>query len=77
MNLIQRDSEDFRAGVAYAGHALLHSIGYAHGATDRSIVASVEPSSCCQDAVIVFALGMAEGLGAAAVDPHDHVDGQL
>ena len=75
MDLNQRDNADFCAGVAYAGHLLLHSIGHAHGERDRAVVASAEPKRCCQDAVILFALGMAEGLDADAVRPHEHTDG--
>jgi hypothetical protein len=71
---LQRDSDDFRAGVAYAGHVLLHSIGHAHGEQDRTVVASAEPKRCCQDAVLVFALGMASGLNADRADEHDHTD---
>lgn len=76
MSLIQRDSDDFRAGVAYAGHVLLHSVGHAHGEQDRTSVSLVEPRRCCQDALLMFAIGMAEGLNESVADPHEHTDGQ-
>ena len=67
-------TSDFRAGMAYAAHMLRHCIGAAHGANDVDL-SRVEPNACCQSAVLVFALGIAEGLEDGAggqVFEHEH-----
>lgn len=74
-----RDSEEFRAGMAYAAQVILRAIGMepdadpAGGALAALVdddvlttVAMIEPKRCCQHAVITFALGSAAGLKDAA-----------
>lgn len=64
---VVRDSDGFRAGMAYAAHLLRVSV------TPQTL-AAVEPLRCCRAAVAVFAAGTADGLEDAAgkkVEAHD------
>lgn len=70
-------SEDFRAGMAFAAHSILHAVGHAHGQTDRSIVEAVEPRYCCQEAILAFAQGTTDTLiggAGTAGDDHSHTE---
>lgn len=74
-----RDSADFKLGMAYAVHLMLHTIGHAHGETDMGHIADVEPNECCQTAVLNFALGLSDALaiiagGSLTIPPHRHLD---
>lgn len=71
---LDQRSQDFRDGVAYAAHILLHAVQASHGHSGY-----IPPDSglkpCCAGEVINFAVGMADGLVAAAgvdVEEHDH-----
>lgn len=71
------DSDDFRAGLAYAAHLLMHAVNSGHG-EEPSIPWQLEPNPCCRQAVIGFAAGMAQGMEDGAgrsVDEHDHAEG--
>jgi hypothetical protein len=56
-----RDSDDFRAGVAYAAHCLRHAVNLAHGHSGF-IPPQLVLNACCLQAVFAFADGTALGL---------------
>lgn len=68
------DSDDFRAGMAYAAHLLDHAVCAAHGHSGW-IAPQIEPKACCRKAVLGFALGMSSGFereaGLYAEHSHD------
>lgn len=67
------DSDDFRAGVAYAAHLLRHVIFAAHGGQPWVSPMRVR-NRCCREAVIDFAQGMASGMEErnGVVADHSH-----
>jgi hypothetical protein len=61
MSKLVRDTEDFRAGMAYAAHLLRVSV------TPQTL--TVEPNLCCREAITAFSDGMADGLENEAGGP--------
>lgn len=64
-------SEDFRRGIAYAAHAMLHTVNAAHGESGR-IPAEAGLKHCCANEVLAFAQGIAATLNNAAGGEYEH-----